>query len=121
MRTTKVLRAALLLGLLLAPAAPLAAGSGARDTYALIFGTLWGPENRPMYGVHMKLRRVQEKKTRWEAISDHRGEFAFRVPAGKGDYILVPDVKPAKDKPPAETKIHVEADERVDVGVHLSE
>ena len=119
MRTTKVLRVALLLGLMLALAAPLAASS--EPPYALVFGTLWGPGNRPVYGVRMKLRRIQDKKARWEAVSDHRGEFAFRVPAGKADYVLVPDLKHAKDKPLPETKVHVEADERVDVGVHLSE
>ncbi|MDR3763119.1 MAG: hypothetical protein P4M01_03405 [Acidobacteriota bacterium] len=120
MRTTRGLRAALLLGLLLALAAPLVA-SGAPPEYALIYGTLWGPDNRPVYGVHMRLRRAREKKMRWESMSDHRGEFAFRVPVGPGDYVLVPDVKRARNQPAPETRVHVEADERVDVSVHLSE
>ena len=61
--------------------------------YALIFGTVWGPDNHPLYGVKIKLRRQDEKKARWELYSDHHGEFALRVPAGKQDYVLWPDLK----------------------------
>lgn len=115
----------LLLGLLAtagpAMAAPAVAAPSSAERYALIFGTLWGPGNRPVYGVRMKLRRADEKKFRWEAISDHRGEFAFRVPPAKADYIVVPDTKHAKDKPLPETIVHVEGDERVDISVHLAQ
>jgi hypothetical protein len=94
---------------------------GAPYPYALIYGTLWSPGQRPVYGVRLKLRRAGENRYRWEAISDHRGEFAIRVPAAKADYILVPDLKHTKDKPLPETRIHVENDERIDIGVHLQE
>jgi hypothetical protein len=87
--------------------------------YALIFGTVWSPGGHPLYGVHVKMRRRDEKKFRWEAYSDHRGEFAFHVPAGQADYVLTPEVKHAKFVAASETSIHVEGDERVDVGVHL--
>jgi hypothetical protein len=97
-----------------------AACSAKPAPYGLIFGTLWGPGERPLYGVRLKLRRASEKRFRWEALSDHRGEFAIRVPAAKADYVLVPDLKYAKDKL-SETRIHVENDERVDIGVHLQE
>jgi len=104
-----------------APAAPRPVAS-ANEHYALIFGTLWGPANRPVYGVRVKLRRADQKKFRWEAVSDHRGEFAFRVPPGAADYILVPDVKPsARNQPLPQTSVHVEGDERVDVSLHLSQ
>ncbi len=89
--------------------------------HALIFGTVWGPGDHPVYGVHVRLRRAAEKKFRWEAFSDHRGEFAIRVPAGKNDYVLVPDLKHPKDKPAPETHLHVEDDERIDTSVHLDE
>lgn len=93
--------------------------------YALIFGTVWDSENRPVYGVHVQLHRSGEKKVRWEAYSDHRGEFAFHVPPGKADYDLVADEKSIKalknnNLTHAEpVKIHVEMDERVDTGLHL--
>ena len=51
--------------------------------YALIFGTVWGPDDRPVFGVPVKIRRVQDKRARWELYSDHRGEFAQRISAGK--------------------------------------
>jgi hypothetical protein len=98
-----------------------APANSAPAPYALIFGTVWGPGVHPRYGVHVKLRRAGEKKFRWEAMSDHRGEFAIRVPAGRSDYVLVPDLKHAKDKPLPETAIHVESDERIDTGIHLDE
>ena len=106
--------------LLCLPALAAPAGSAtAPAPYALIFGTVWGADHRPVYGVHVKLRRADEKKFRWEATSDHRGEFGIRVPAAKGDYVLVPDVKFADHRPAPEQAIHVDYDERVDVGVHL--
>ncbi len=117
-RRLLVTTAALML-LLLACVAP-TLGSPRPAPYALIFGTVWGAGERPIYGVRVKLRRANEKKFRWEAVSDHRGEFAIHVPAAKADYVLVPDSKRAKDKLP-ETRIHVENDERVDIGVHRQE
>src|SRR5436309_7522137 len=54
------------------------------DSYALIFGTVWQGE-QPVYGVKIKIRRADKKKPHWELYSDHRGEFAQRVPAEKAD------------------------------------
>lgn len=93
--------------------------------YALIFGTVWGPDNHPVYGVNVKIRRADQKKAHWELHSDHHGEFAQRVPAGKADYIVWADLKgykaPDGKKLQAgpESTVHVENDERVDTGLHL--
>lgn len=93
--------------------------------YALILGTVWGPDGRPVYGVKVKIRREHEKKARWELYSDHNGEFAQRVPAGKADYVITADLKGYKSQtgPPLhsgdEVQVHVENDERVDTGLHL--
>ena len=92
-----------------------------RKEYALIFGTVWSADNRPAYGVTVKVRRADEKKARWELTSDHRGEFALRVPPGQQDYVLWADVKVGKGKAKPETTAHVENDERVDVSLHLTE
>jgi hypothetical protein len=100
-------------------ALPAWASDRASHGYALIFGTVWDGA-RPVYGVHVKLRRAGEKKFRWEATSDHRGEFGIRVPAGKGDYILVAELK-RKGEPDAEKSIHIDGDERVDLGFHLDQ
>jgi len=120
-RWRRLVAAPAVLLLWLSACAPPAACSPRLAPYALIFGTVWGPGEHPLYGVHVKLRRAREKKFRWEAVSDHRGEFGIRVPAGPADYVLVPDLKHAKDKPLPETRIRVESDERVDTGIHLDE
>jgi len=93
--------------------------------YALLFGTVWGPDKRPLYGVKVKIRRSDQKKPKWELISDHSGEFAQRLPAGTADYLVWADVKAYKSligkelKQDQEVKVHIDNDERVDIGLHL--
>ena len=107
------------------PSPPQSSGKSKVAPYALIFGTVWDAQNRPVYGVPIKIRRADQKKAKWHAISDHHGEFAQRVPAGKADYILTADLKPPKgnkkDWKAPETKAHIENDERIDIGLHLTE
>jgi hypothetical protein len=96
------------------------------EPYALIFGTVWGPGDRPVYGVKVLIRRTQDKKAMWELYSDHRGEFAQRIAAGKGDYVVWADPKNFKspDGTPLrlvqDVPVHVENDERLDVSLHLT-
>ncbi len=92
-----------------------------RKEYALIKGTVWSAENQPAYGVPVKIRLANEKKARWELMSDHRGEFAQRVPVGKQDYVIWADIKVGKGKAKPQTIAHVEYDERIDVALHLTE
>jgi hypothetical protein len=106
----------------------LAASNPKGKPYALIAGTVWGPDDRPVYGIPVKIRRATDKakKTRWEVYSDHMGEFAQRVPAGEADYILSADLKGVKtaDGEPVrlvqEVTVHVYNDEREDTGLHLT-
>jgi len=103
-----------------------AAHSKHEPPYALIFGTVWGPDSRPVYGVKVRIRRESDKKARWEVSSDHNGEFAQRVPVGKEDYVVWADLKgvaSAAGKPlhAEEVKVHIDNDERADIGVHLTE
>jgi hypothetical protein len=94
--------------------------------YALIAGTVWGPDDRPVYGVPVKIRRAKDKKPKWEVYSDHHGEFAQRVPAGESDYILTADLKHFKsaDGQPLhlvqDVTVHIYDDEREDTGLHLT-
>lgn len=98
-----------------------------RPPYALIFGTVWDPDGRPVYGVTVKIRRADEKKSRWETFSNHTGEFAQRVPMAKADYVIWADLKATKLpsgkilKAGAEVPVHIEGalNERVDIGLHL--
>lgn len=98
-----------------------------RKSYALIVGTVWGPDDRPVYGVKVKIRRADQKKAKWELYSNHTGEFAQRLPAGKADYIVWADKKDLKSLsgnrlgPGTEVTVHIEAEERADIGLHLKE
>jgi hypothetical protein len=93
--------------------------------YALIFGTVWGPDDRPVPGVKVKIRRLEEKKPRWEVYSNRRGEFEQRLPVGKQDYVIWADLKGYKSpsgkrlQPGPEVTVHIERNERADTGLHL--
>jgi hypothetical protein len=101
--------------------------------YALIFGTAYGPNDRPLYGVKITIRPQTKKHPSWDLISDHRGEFAQRVPAGTNDYLVhgeaeyAPvgdDGKPQLSKKvrlKGETRVHVDNEERRDISLHLTE
>src|SRR5229473_1311923 len=95
--------------------------------YALIFGTVWGPDDHPLYGVKVKIRRADQKKARWELNSDHHGEFAQRLPVGPADYLVWADLKGYKSPTgkelhqDGEVKVHVDNDEREDLGLHLKQ
>ncbi len=93
--------------------------------YALIFGTVWGPDDHPVYGVTVKIRRAGEKRARWEVHSNRLGEFEQRVPVGRHDYVIWADLRGYKSpvykhlQSAPEVTVHVESNERVDTGVHL--
>ena len=118
----------------LAPASLQPTASADQKPYALIFGTVFTANGRLAYGVPVKVRRADKKKSFMESMSDHSGEFAFRVPPGPADYIVWADIKQPKKKATPdpigvnaqanagiEVKVHVEADERVDISLHLPE
>ena len=103
-------------------------GDDPRKPYALIFGTVWGPDNYPLYGVKVKIRRADQKKAKWELISNHTGEFAQRVPAGKADYVVWVDTRDLKGlkssdgnylQAGTEVTVAIANDERQDIGLHL--
>lgn len=121
--SSRLLTRALIFAFLLSLAAPVSSSLqpqrlGRKKPYALIFGTVFGPDARPLSNVKIKIRRSTDKKAKWELISDRRGEFAQRVPAGTADYLISakPHPKVAQNK---EVKLHIENDERQDITVHL--
>jgi hypothetical protein len=118
-RLTAGLLAILLIVAASSPIARADSKSHARDPYALLFGTVFGPNDRPLYGVKVKIRRADQKKPKWELVSNHEGEFAQRVPAGKADYIVSVDAKTPKGEPKPELTVHVDNDERKDFVLHL--
>jgi hypothetical protein len=102
------------------PFSPQSSSHASKSDYALIYGTVWGPDDRPLAGVPIKIRKASDKKAKWELVSDSHGEFAQRVPVGAEDYIIVADIKTPKGQPKPETTAHITNNERTDVGLHLT-
>jgi hypothetical protein len=111
--------------LLIIPAVARARQRPAPKNSAVIFGTVWGPDDRPVYGVTVKIRRGGDKRARWEVHSNHLGEFEQLVPAGKETYVIWADTKGFKTpqgkylQPGAAVTVQIEDKERVNTGVHL--
>lgn len=100
--------------------------------YGVLFGTAYGPDDHAMYGVRVIIHPEGRKKPSYELISDHRGEFAQRVPPGPGDYVItgeveiypVADGKPQKSKKKrltGQTKVHLGGEEQQDFSLHMNE
>lgn len=104
----------------------------AEKPYALIFGTAYGPDDQ-LYGVKITIRPQAKKHPSWDLMSDHRGEFAQRVPPGPSDYLVHGEAEYAplgddgkvqlskKKRLKGEAKLHVESQERLDFSLHLTE
>lgn len=93
----------------------------AKKDYALIYGTVWGPDDRPVAGIPIKIRRAGDKKAKWDLMSDRSGEFAQRVPVGAQDYIIEAEVKTTKGQAKPQATVHIDDNERKDVGIHLAQ
>ena len=48
----------------------------------VIRGSVFNDRGLAMAGVKLRIRRSDQKKSRWETNSNSRGEFAVRVPKG---------------------------------------
>jgi hypothetical protein len=114
---------------------PLSASSDQKKEFkdfGLISGTVYGPDDRPAYGVKVKIHPVGMKHPDWERYSDHRGEFAQRVPLNHSDYEITAEgeIAPMVDGKlqPSHKKrvrtsvvVHVDKDVVRDVSLHLTE
>ena len=106
----------------LQPAPPVvqSASPTPKNDYALIYGTVWGPDQHPAAGIPVTIRRASGKKAKWDLVSDRNGEFAQRVPAGGQDYVIQANIKMPKGQPKPEITVHIDDNERKDVSLHLS-
>lgn len=106
-------------------AVPGFAGKKKEKPYAVVAGTVFDANARPVPGVKVKIARVEGDKTgkTWEHISDRRGEFAQRVPAGTAEYLVWAEIKATKGAPVGkrpEATVTIQNDERQDVNLHLT-
>lgn len=89
------------------------AGSHAHDF--LIFATVFTEQGFALPGARVRVRRADEKKPKWEATSDRRGEFAVRVPEG-AEYEMTVEASGFK---PEIREIDAREDNRMDLTIRM--
>jgi hypothetical protein len=88
-------------------------GSHAHDF--VLFVTVFSRQGFALPGARARARRSEEKKFRWEAISDHQGELAFRVPPG-AEYELTIEAHGFKTQ---SRKVDARQENRADLTVRM--
>ncbi len=91
-----------------------------RPRYALIFGSVFDDQGFALRKARIvvtalnpeKLGAAARDKHRWEGVSDARGEFAIRVPAGKGSYSVAVEASGYSAEPKT---VEIKDEERVDL------
>jgi hypothetical protein len=89
--------------------------SGSHVHAFVIFVTVFTDQGFAFSGARVRVRRADEKKFRWEAMSDHQGELAFRVPPGE-EYEMTIEARGFK---PQTRKIDARNDKRADLTVRM--
>ena len=95
------------------PASAQAGGSPAHDF--VIFATVFTDKGFALFGARARVRREDEKKFRWETMSDHQGELAVRVPQG-ADYEMTIEARGFKTET---RKIDTREDNRSDLTIRM--
>jgi hypothetical protein len=88
-------------------------GSHAHDY--VIFTTVFTDRGFALTGARARVRRSEEKKYRWEGMSDHQGEVAFRVPRG-AEYEMTIEARGFKTQT---RKIDAREDNQADLTVRM--
>jgi hypothetical protein len=89
--------------------------SGSHARVFVIFATVFNDRGFALTGARARVRRSEEKKFRWEAMSDHQGEVAFRVPPG-AEYELTIEARGFK---PETRKIDAREDNQADLTIRM--
>ena len=63
----------------------------------VIFASVFTAQGFTLPGAKVRVRRVEEQKFRWEAVSDRRGEFGVRIKQG-AEYELVIEARGFKSQ-----------------------
>jgi hypothetical protein len=63
----------------------------------VIFATVFTDRGFALPGARVRVRREDEKKFRWEAMSDRQGELGIRVPQG-AEYQLTVEARGFKEQ-----------------------
>lgn len=84
--------------------------------YALVKGSVFREDGFSVRGVRVVCRRANESKPRWEAVTGEAGEFAFRLPIGKMQYVISTGAEGFESVPKTVT---IENEERQDISLIL--
>lgn len=84
--------------------------------YALIKGSVFRGDGFSLRGARVTCRRAADSKPKWETFSGENGEFAFRVPVGKMQYIVTAEWSGAE---PASKTVEITNNERQDIAIIL--
>jgi hypothetical protein len=84
----------------------------------LITGTVFTEKALAYPNVRVQIRRDSEKKFRWEAYTNSRGEFAMRVPEGQ-EYEVVVKVKKYKEVTVKQSAKSGELERRLSIRLEL--
>jgi len=80
----------------------------------LIIGTVFDEKALSFPGVHVRVRRADEKKFRWETYTNSLGEFAVRVPEGF-EYEVVVRAKHYQDQAKSVTTNNGDIQQRLSI------
>jgi hypothetical protein len=98
-----------------APAGGAQNTSGSHARVFVIFATVFNDQGFALTGARARVRRSEEKKFRWEGVSDHQGEVAFRVPPG-AEYEMTIEARGFKTQT---RKIDAREDNQTDLTIRM--
>ena len=103
---------------------PMAPGLEAREKkkgritpQALLYGSVFQESGFSLKGARVVVTNAERPREKLEAKTDMQGEFAVRVPAGKGNYIV--EIS-AEGFTSASKTVEITGDEHIDLTFHLS-
>jgi hypothetical protein len=83
----------------------------------VIFATVFTDKGFALPGARVRVRREDEKKFRWEAMSDHQGELGIRVKQG-AEYELTIEARGFK---PQTRKVDAREGDREDLTLQMEQ
>ena len=100
-------------------AAPAGAAQDSSSSHArifVIFTTVFTDQGFALPGARARVRRSDQKKFRWEGMSDHQGEVAFRIPPG-AEYELTIEAHGFK---PETRKVDAREENQADLTIRMT-
>jgi Carboxypeptidase regulatory-like domain len=88
-----------------------------REAAAILTGTVFQSSGHSLAGAKVEAVAQGDAKVKSSTLSDAQGDFAIRVPAGRGTYIVTAS---AKGFQPAQKTVEVYEDEKVRTNLILS-